>query len=154
MSFLKSELINFDPNIEDQSVLHINRLEARAPVVPAQRKEVYYRNKEESSFIRSLTGEHRFLYLGEDTQKDFYSVELDDSEWDIIDVPSMWQYRGYGKPEYPNVRYSIPATPPYVKKRNPVGYYRKVFKTSKGGRKIPVRPCRIILQGFQKHRHV
>ncbi len=130
MSFSKSQLMNFDPNIENQNILHINRLDPRATIIPAQKRGVYYRNKEESSFLRSLNGDYRFLYKEEDTEKSFYKVEIDDSSWDIIDVPSMWQYRGYGKPEYPNVKYSIPATPPFVKKQNPVGCYRKSFFVS------------------------
>ena len=127
MRYTKQELICYDPNIENQNILHINRLPARATVIPSHKKNTYYRNKEESSFIRSLNGDFRFLYLKEDTKKDFFEPSLDDSDWDIIDVPSMWQFRGYGKPEYPNVKYSFPFLPPYVKKENPVGYYRKRF---------------------------
>lgn len=127
MNFAKNQLMNFDPNIEDQNVLHINRLPARATVVPAQRTGIYYKNKEESTLLRSLNGDYRFLYRLEDTEPLFYANDVEDSAWDVIDVPSMWQYRGYGKPEYPNIRYPIPALPPYVKKQNPVGYYRKRF---------------------------
>lgn len=123
----KSLLVNRDPNIEDQNMLQINRLPARATVIPSQIRGVYYRNKDESSFIRSLNGEYRFRYLQEDVCKDFYGIDADDSDFDRIDVPSMWQYRGYGKPEYPNIKYSIPFTPPFVKKKNPVGQYRKRF---------------------------
>lgn len=127
MSFSKTELMNFDPNIEDQTVVHINRLPARATVIPAQKAGVYYRNKEESSFVRSLNGDYRFLYLKEDTEKLFFETSFDDGDWDIIDVPSMWQFRGYGMPEYPNVKYPFPFLPPYIKKQNPVGYYRREF---------------------------
>ena len=127
MSFSKTELMNFDPNIEDQTVVHINRLPARATVIPAQKAGVYYRNKEESSFVRSLNGDYRFLYLKEDTEKLFFETSFDDGNWDIIDVPSMWQFRGYGMPEYPNVKYPFPFLPPYIKKQNPVGYYRREF---------------------------
>ena len=127
MKYLRSELMYFDPNIEDQKLLHIGRLPARATIVPAQKRDIYYRNKEESSFVRSLNGDYRFLYLPEDSEKYFYVTELDDSAWNIIDVPSMWQFRGYGRPEYPNVKYPFPFLPPYIKKENPVGYYRKRF---------------------------
>ncbi len=123
----KNLLINHDPNIEDQTVLHIGRLPARATVVPSKKGGVYYNNKYESEFITSLNGDYKFMYLAEDTYKDFYLTDVSDSDWDVIDVPSMWQYRGYGMPEYPNIRYSIPFLPPYVKKRNPVGLYRRTF---------------------------
>ena len=133
----KSLLMNFDPNIENQNILHINRLPARATVIPSERRGVYYRNKFESAFIRSLNGDWRFKYLPEDSFKDFYLESVSDADFDTIDVPSMWQYRGYGMPEYPNIRYSIPFLPPYVKKQNPVGLYRRVFTVNEpAGRTI------------------
>ena len=124
----KSLLIRSDGNIENQNILHINRLPARATIVPAQKRGVYYQNKYESSLVRSLNGDYKFKYLLEDSYLDFYRTDISDCDWDTIDVPSMWQYRGYGKPEYPNIRYSIPFLPPYVKKQNPVGLYRKSFR--------------------------
>ncbi len=127
MEYNRSDLINYDPNIENHKLLHINRLPARATVVPSEKRNVYYRNKEESPFIRSLNGDYHFLYLKEDTERNFYFTDIDDSNWDIIDVPSMWQFRGYGKPSYPNVKYPFPFLPPHIKKENPVGYYRKIF---------------------------
>ena len=126
----KHLLINRDPNIENQNILHINRMPPRATIVPAKERGVYYQNKYDSTLIRSLCGDYKFKYLAEDTFRDFYHLELCDDDWDTIDVPSMWQYRGYGKPEYPNVRYPIPFLPPYVKKQNPVGLYRKVFNVT------------------------
>ena len=123
----RSLLINSDPNIENQNILHIGRLPARATVVPSKKRGVYYQNKFESECITSLNGDYKFRYLLEDTEKDFYRTDISDGDWDTIDVPSMWQYRGYGAPEYPNVRYSIPFLPPYVKKQNPVGLYRRTF---------------------------
>ena len=123
----KKQLINKDENIENQNILHINRLPPRATVVPSHRSGIYYANKYESHLLRSLNGDFKFKYIEEDTEGDFYLPDTIDDGWDTIDVPSMWQYRGYGKPEYPNVRYSIPLLPPYVKKQNPVGLYRRHF---------------------------
>lgn len=123
----KRLLLNSDPNTENQNVLHINRLPPRATVIPATRRGVYYQNKYDSALVRSLCGNYKFKYIEEDTYRDFYRIDICDDDWDIIDVPSMWQYRGYGKPEYPNVRYSIPFLPPYVKKQNPIGLYRRSF---------------------------
>lgn len=141
MKFSKSQLINHDPNIENQNVLHINRMPPRATIIPSQKSGVYFRNKEQSDRIYSLNGNYKFSYLTEDTNKDFYNTWVDDSEWDVIDVPSMWQYRGYGKPEYPNVRYSIPVAPPYVKKQNPVGLYRKTFEIENPAEKTILHFC-------------
>ena len=146
MIFSKEALINFDPNIENQKILHINRLDPRATVIPAQKAGVYYRNKEESSHIRSLNGDYKFLYLLEDVKKDFYKEDENDADWDTIDVPSMWQYRGYGTPEYPNIRYSIPFLPPYVKKQNPVGHYKKKFIVENPAEKTILLPNRSSIQ--------
>lgn len=133
----KNLLVNSDPNIENQNVLHINRLGARATVIPAQGRGVYYQNKEESCFIRNLNGDYRFKYLLSDSFKDFYGNDVSDGDWDTIDVPSMWQYRGYGDPEYTNTLYPIPFMPPYVRKQNPVGLYRRTFTVEKvAGRTI------------------
>ena len=127
MSIEKKDLMYFDPNIENQHFLHINRLDARATIIPAQKKNVYFKNKEESSFLTLLNGDYKFAYHNSDDMPDFYKTDVNDTAWDIIDVPSMWQYRGYGTPTYPNVYYPIPFEPPYVKVENPVGYYRYEF---------------------------
>lgn len=114
-----------NPEIEDQTVTGINRLKARSNLIPAQKKDVYYKNKEESAFLQSLNGEWRFKYCKADDIADFWRTPIDD--WDYIDVPSMWQYRGYGQCRYSNVEYPIPFNPPYVSCENPVGYYRRKF---------------------------
>lgn len=117
--------ISADPEIENPKLTHINRLPARTTVIPALHRGVYYRNKEESEFITSLNGAYRFCWEQYDSKPDFYGIHYDDSLWDTLEVPSMWQYHGYGKPEYPNVWYSIPFNPPYISYENPVGYYRR-----------------------------
>lgn len=127
MPVTKKELMFKDPNIENPHVLGINRLAARATIVPAQKKGVYYRNKEESAMLRSLNGDYKFAYCPADDMPEFYAESVSDATWDTIDVPSMWQYRGYGAPTYPNVYYPMPFDPPYIKIPNPVGYYRRTI---------------------------
>ncbi len=39
----------------------------------------------------------------------------------------MWQFHGYGKPNYTNVRYPFPVDPPFVPDENPTGEYRRAF---------------------------
>ncbi|WP_338417526.1 sugar-binding domain-containing protein, partial [Vibrio breoganii] len=69
---------------------------------------------------------------------------LDDSNWDIIPVPSNWQLQGYDKPIYTNVKYPFPNTPPQVPTDNPTGIYRTNFEISK---KWLARNTRIIFDG-------
>ncbi len=131
MSINKNDLLySTDPNIENNHVLHINRLKPRATIIPAQKSGVYYRNKEESTHIISLNGDYKFLYCPYDSNPNFYKLKNDD-DWDILPVPSMWQFFGYGECSYPNINYPIPFDPPYVKVENPIGYYRKKFVINK-----------------------
>lgn len=111
-------------------------LPPRSTIIPALHKDVFYKNKETSEKIQILNGTFRFSYQQEDCLEDFAELTYDDSQWDTIDVPSMWQYRGYSKPLYPNVEYPIPFNPPYVCCVNPVGYYRRKFTAKKSGRSI------------------
>lgn len=95
-------------NLENQNVLSINRLKPRSIVIPADKKDIFYSNKEKSSKIIMLTGEWDFKYC--------------DGEWEKLTVPSMWQFHGYGVPRYTNADYIFPFNPPYVGTSNPVGY--------------------------------
>lgn len=113
--------------IENQHCLGVNRLPARSAVIPADKAGVYYRNKEESALLVNLNGDYDFRYSTGDDTPDFYKEDFDAVGWDIIDVPSMWQFRGYGKPRYTNVTYPFPFNPPYIECKNPVGYYRRKF---------------------------
>lgn len=113
-----------------------NRLSPRATVIPALHSGVFYKNRLESELILDLNGSYKFCYRKEDDISDFYSLAFDDSDWDNLSVPSMWQYHGYSLPVYPNIEYPIPFVPPFVGSENPVGYYRKRFTAEKGGKKI------------------
>ena len=54
--------------------------------------------------------------------------EFDDTRWDDLPVPSMWQMNGYGKPAYTNIIYPFPIDPPRVPDANPTGEYRREFE--------------------------
>lgn len=116
-----------NPELENQRISGINRLKARSNLIPAGREGVFYKNKEESTYLQSLNGDWKFLYRNSDDVEEFFAQKIDDSAWDSIDVPSMWQYQGYGKCRYPNIMYAIPFNPPYICCENPVGYYRRHF---------------------------
>ena len=50
----------------------------------------------------TLNGTWKFWWqLGlDDVRTDYYAEDFDDSDWDDITVPSLWQLKGYGKPIY------------------------------------------------------
>ena len=107
------------------------RLPARTLLLPAQKRGVTHKNLTESDRVRLLDGDWRFRWLPEDTAAPFYAPETDDGDWDMLPVPSMWQFCGYGSCCYPNVRYPFPYDPPYIRRENPVGLYRRAFTANK-----------------------
>lgn len=119
--------LNMPDELQNPTILQINRLDARTTIVPAQKSGVYYRNKEESDYIFSLNGDYSFALFSDEAPSDFMNIDFDESSFDTLDVPSMWQYRGYAQPTYPNTEYAFPFNPPYIGMANPVGCYRREF---------------------------
>ena len=117
--------------IENQNILHENRLPARMLLLPAQKRGVTHKNAAESDRVQLLGGDWRFRWLPEDTDEAFYLPGRGDADWDTLPVPSMWQFQGYGSCYYPNVRYCFPYDPPYIRRDNPVGLYRRAFTARK-----------------------
>ena len=113
--------LNSPKELCSQDILHYNRLEPRATVVPAQKTGIYYRNKEQSDRIFSLNGNYQFALFSDVAPEGFEYPDFDDKDWDIIDVPSMWQFRGYGEPTYTNVEYPFHVNHPHICCLNPVG---------------------------------
>lgn len=92
-----------------------NRLKPRSFYIPEGVAEKY-----------DLNGEWRFVYV-ENGDK---AGEIE--EWGTIEVPSCWQLKGYGKPNYTNINYPYPCDPPYVPDINPVGIYERSFQINDG----------------------
>ncbi|MCR8666184.1 DUF4981 domain-containing protein [Aestuariibaculum sp. M13] len=89
---------------------------------------------ETSEYYQSLNGTWKFNIVKKPSERplDFYKVDLDDSNWNAINVPSNWEIEGYDTPIYTNVTYPFPKNPPFIDETyNPVGSYRTTFKISK-----------------------
>ncbi|WP_020119095.1 glycoside hydrolase family 2 TIM barrel-domain containing protein [Streptomyces canus] len=91
-----------------------------------------------SPYRVSLDGKWKFAYAARpaDRDTDFYRTDVDDTGWDTIPVPSVWQVHGYDFPIYINITYpwwgpnglGEEAQPPAAPTRyNPVGQYRRTF---------------------------
>ena len=104
---------------EDQELSGIGRREARTS---------FY----EDSFAKmSLNGEWKFLYLdAPELSPEGFMNRNAGEEWNDIDVPSVWQLRGYDNMHYTDVLYLFPVNPPFVPTENPTGIYKKVFDLS------------------------
>ncbi|MGX1478578.1 UNVERIFIED_CONTAM: beta-galactosidase [Streptomyces canus] len=95
-----------------------------------------------SPYRLSLDGKWKFAYADRpaDRDTDFYRTDVDDTDWDTIPVPSVWQVHGYDFPIYINITYpwwgpnglGEEAQPPAAPTRyNPVGQYRRTFTVPK-----------------------
>ena len=126
------QAIRYGEYLADPHRLGERRLPARVLLLPAQKRGVTHRNFTESDRVQLLSGDWRFRYLTEDTDEPFYRPGPDDG-WDTLPVPSMWQFHGYGSCCYPNVRYCFPYDPPYIRRANPVGLYRRSFTAENKG---------------------
>ncbi|MFI8192724.1 glycoside hydrolase family 2 TIM barrel-domain containing protein [Streptomyces sp. NPDC085946] len=96
-----------------------------------------------SPYRLSLDGTWRFAHAENpgDRDADFHRTDVDDSTWDTIPVPSVWQLHGYDRPIYLNITYPYwgpnglgeePRPPAAPTRYNPVGQYRRTFTVPRG----------------------
>ena len=115
-------------NYCDFNVFEDNKLAPRSYFIPyPDRKsadEAKGRDKRYSSpKVHCLNGDWDFrFYANPSNLPDI--LDTDNGNWDKIDVPSCWQFRGYDKPFYVNLRYQFPFDPPKIPETDKVG---KVF---------------------------
>ncbi len=117
------------PKTEDwqnPSVFSVNRMPMRATFVTAQQQTL------------NLNGlwKFRFNESPETRLQGFESPSLDDSAWDDIPVPGLWDLEGYCDPMYLNIGYPwrghFTNNPPHVpSEHNYVGQYRRTFTLEK-----------------------
>ncbi len=107
---------------EDPRLVGENRLPQRAYYIPyATREKALAGDLATNERYLSLDGEWDFGYF--ESYEDRDPTALGDK----IKVPSCWQTVGYGTPQYLNVNYPFPFTPPRVPRANPCGVYRRRF---------------------------
>lgn len=112
-------------NYHNFATYELNKLPARSYFIPyperVQADAVTSKQKRyQSSKVQCLNGEWDFK---------FYPIpkELPDTldtgkvKWEKLDVPSCWQFRGYDKPFYVNIRYQFPFKPPVIPQEDKVG---------------------------------
>ena len=82
----------------------------------------------------NLNGQWKFCWYEtiESRSKEFFKPAFDDSEWDEMPVPGMWELNGYGDPVYKNIGYAWHGhyrnNPPFpAMEHNYAGQYRKIF---------------------------
>ena len=91
-----------------------------------------------SDLRMSLNGDWKFNYSPDPDSRplNFFETNFDASDWDVIQVPSNWEMKGYGTPIYCNVNSPFGnSNPPaigfayngWVYDFNPVGSYIRTF---------------------------
>src|SRR5690554_566745 len=111
-------------------VVSVNTEEPTPLLIPYHNIESALSGERETSpYFKLLDGKWRFNYFKAlpFVSERFFKADFDDSSWDLISVPSNWQMKGYGTPNYTNVNYPYPLDPPHVPDDNPVGCYRVEF---------------------------
>ena len=121
------------PEIEDPSIVEINKLPPRATFFNFESKSLAkIGDISQSEFYHSLNGTWKFNWVREpkDRPLNFYKTNFDDSKWADFPVPANWEINGYGVPIYLNHPYEFsykPDPPKIPEGYNPVGSYRRNF---------------------------
>lgn len=122
------------PYWEDPAVFAENREPPHTSFTPfATVNEAIRDWPDDSPYRISLNGDWRFHWVPRPAQRptDFFAPDYDASGWDVIRVPSNWEFEGYGHPIYRDEFYSFPADPPHIPHDdNPVGSYRRTFEVT------------------------
>ena len=116
---------------EDLSIFSINTEKPHATFYPfASEKLLLENNFKNNNLYNLLNGQWDFkLYINIDSvPKNFNKKKSNVKKWNIIPVPSNWQFHSKDFPVYSNIIYPYKINPPYMPKDyNPVGLYHKTF---------------------------
>ena len=119
---------------EDPSIFKVNKEDGHAIMMPFDsEKEALLNN--DSKYKQSLNGKWKFYWQrGLNNQPNNFQLNsFDDSHWDEINVPSVWQTEGYSVPYY--YASTFPKAFSRMKSKIPsidhnmqeIGFYRKSF---------------------------
>lgn len=112
----------------NHQIFEENKLPARSSYFGYEKLQVS--EKENSKRFMSLNGDWKFNWVRDPKQRPttFQHLEFDDSDWEMIPVPSNWEVVGYGYPIYLDERYPFTTEWPNAPTDyNPVGTYRKII---------------------------
>ena len=119
---------------EDPSIFKINKEDGHAIMMPYDSENEALSGRE-SKYKQSLNGKWKFYWQRglKNQPENFQLVSFDDSHWDEINVPSVWQSEGYSVPYY--YASTFPKAFSRTKSKIPsidhnmqeIGFYRKTF---------------------------
>ncbi len=85
-------------------------------------QRAYYIPENEGAYTL-LNGIWNFKYYEAD-----FLEEKDIEKWESTEVPSCWQLKGFGNPNYSDTAYPYPVDAPFVPDENPLGIYMREFE--------------------------
>lgn len=117
-----------DPNVNE-----VNRLPMHTDLFVYESSKAAQNNLiGHSANTLSLHGSWNFHYADnvEGRATDFWRTDFDDSSWDVMPIPAVWEMYGYGQPIYAGQDYAwkgwYESNPPLVPtEHNHVGSYRR-----------------------------
>ncbi len=131
-----SALMNAQPTMNewhDMQVNELNRLPLHTEFFAYENETLAQQgDKTASNRYLSIDGQWKFLWKehANEQPKDFFRTDYDDSQWQNMTVPSIWELNGFGDPVYLNIGFAwrghFTNNPPEVPVRNNhVGSYRR-----------------------------
>ncbi|GGL81174.1 beta-galactosidase [Streptomyces fumigatiscleroticus] len=127
------------PEWNDITVFRLGTEPPHTTLMPyADVRQALAADRTRSPYRLSLDGTWKFAYADrpDDRDPDFHRTDVDDSGWETLPVPSVWQLHGHDAPMYLNITYPYwgpnglgedPQPPAAPTRRNPVGQYRRTF---------------------------
>lgn len=132
-------------NWENPEIFKINKEDGHAIMMPFDSEKDALSAKE-SNYKQSLNGKWKFYWQRElkNQPENFQLTSFDDSHWDEINVPSVWQTQGYSVPYYYASTFpkafsrSKGKIPSIDHDMQEIGFYRKSFTLNENfnGREI------------------
>ncbi|MBR9853340.1 MAG: DUF4981 domain-containing protein [Algicola sp.] len=110
----------------DHTIFEENKLPPKSSFFGFESRSVA--QKEDSKRFLDLNGEWKFHFVKDPKKRPFtfHNTSFDDSNWNVIPVPSNWEVEGYDHPIYLDERYPFDTKWPNAPTDyNPVGTYRK-----------------------------
>jgi beta-galactosidase len=119
------------PEWNNVGVLEINREKPRSTMMVFDTPEnALSFDYEQSEYYNSLNGIWKFHWSRNPASRPatFFEAGFSDASWDDIEVPSIWELKGYGIPIYTNINYPFDISELEAPvEDNPVGSYRRQF---------------------------
>jgi beta-galactosidase len=130
-----STLFAQTPEWENPAINQVNRRAMHASFFSYEKRDfALLNNRSQSVHYQSLNGTWKFKWVPifKNRDLDFFNPKFKDNEWEDMQVPSNWEFKGYGTPIYVNI--------PYEFSTSPLAQNTDIYTSSKDPSKYPQAP--------------